>query len=95
MRKRLFIKILREKFSDLPAPAVSRMADVIFETIAEALADGRRAEIRKFGTFFTADLPRRLLRSPATGEVLEVPARRLPRFRPSRSLRMKADGGGR
>ncbi|MBE8158713.1 MAG: integration host factor subunit beta [Betaproteobacteria bacterium] len=85
---------MREKFSDLPAVAVSRMTDGVFEAIAEALAEGRKAEIRKFGTFFAIDLKRRLLRSPATGDVVEVPARRLPRFRPSRRLRGKANGGG-
>lgn len=93
MRKRAFIKMLCGKFSDLPPAAVARMADDVFEIIAEALQEGRRAEIRKFGTFFSIKLGRRLLRSPATGGMVEVPARRVPRFKASSRLREKANRG--
>ncbi|MGI9305817.1 MAG: HU family DNA-binding protein [Gammaproteobacteria bacterium] len=94
MRKRLFIKALRAKFPDLPPAAVARMTDKIFEMIIETLREGGKIEIRKFGTFYTAELGRRLLRNPGTGDMMEVPARRLPRFKPSRELREKANRGG-
>ena len=70
---------------------VSDMADIIFNMIAEAMAEGRRVEIRNFGTFFVGMVERRLLHNPATGEAMEVPARRLPRFKPGQELRRKVD----
>lgn len=92
MDKRALVRVLRERFPHLPVAVIRRMSDVVFETIADAVARGDVVEIRNFGTFFSVRMSRRLLRSPS-GSMLEAPARRLPRFRASRRLRIQVNGG--
>lgn len=91
MRKREFVKKLCENFSGMPADLAAEMANEIFEAIAETLERGGKAEIRKFGTFYCSELKPRMLRNPSTGEMLEVPARRVPRFKASEKLRRKVN----
>jgi len=60
--------------------------DVILDAIARQLASGGRVEIRNFGTFAARLRRARVGRNPRTGERVDVPVRRIPRFTPSRSL---------
>ncbi|MGU9952248.1 MAG: HU family DNA-binding protein [Gammaproteobacteria bacterium WSBS_2016_MAG_OTU1] len=91
MNKKELVLALCRQYPSIPQPLVSDMADIIFKMITDAMAEGRRVEIRNFGTFFVGTIGRRLLHNPTTGEVMEVPARRLPRFKPGRELRHKVD----
>lgn len=94
MRKPILVKILRGKFPELPATVVSDMTDAAFEAIIEAVARGDRVEIRKFGTFFSSSVGRRMLRNPSNREIIEIPPRRLPRFKASVQLREKVNSSG-
>lgn len=91
MRKRTLINTLRERFPDLPTKTVEAMTNTVFAMIIDTLARGERVEIRRFGTFFPSALGRRILRNPVSGEVMEVPARRLPRFKAGGQLRAQVD----
>ena len=91
MRKRTLIQSLCKQFPDLPPHVVAAMSNTIFDMIIQALADGRRVEIRNFGTFYLSNLPMRMLRNPRNGELMEVPARRLPRFKTGKQLRNKVN----
>jgi len=68
-----------------------RDSDVIVETIFDAMIDALRAddkiEIRGFGSFRTRQRKPRIGRNPKTGERVEVPAKRVPYFKPSKELR--------
>jgi len=62
--------------------------DVLFETLAEAIVEGERIEIRGFGSWEvkrTNARPR--ARNPRTGEEVYVPARRKVGFKPGKILR--------
>jgi integration host factor subunit beta len=67
-----------------------REAKLILETILDsmvkALSKGEEIEIRRFGSFSTRRRAPRTGRNPSTGKRVDVPARRVPRFRPSREL---------
>lgn len=54
--------------------------NLILAVIAEHLEHGGRVEIRKFGTFTTRLRRARRGRNPKTGQRVDVPARRVPRF---------------
>lgn len=60
--------------------------DLIFAEFADALAKGDRLEIRGFGTFFAGSRNARLGRNPKTGEPVQVEAKRVARFKPSKQL---------
>lgn len=68
-----------------------RDAEVIVETIFDAVVAALRAddkvEIRGFGSFRTRTRNPRIGRNPKTGAKVDVPAKRVPFFKPSKELR--------
>ncbi len=68
-----------------------RDADIIVETIFDGMIGALRAEekieIRGFGSFRTRQRKPRIGRNPKTGQRVEVPAKRVPYFKPSKDLR--------
>ena len=68
-----------------------RDADVIVETIFNGMIEALRAddkiEIRGFGSFRSRQRKPRTGRNPKTGQRVEVPAKRVPYFKPSKELR--------
>ena len=57
-------------------------ADALFATLAEALRQGERIEIRGFGTFSVTETKARNGRNPRTGQPVKIPAGRRVRFKP-------------
>lgn len=53
------------------------------EDVQAALALNGKVMIRGFGTFTLVDKPARTMTSPITGDPIEIPARRVVRFKPS------------
>jgi integration host factor subunit beta len=74
---------------ELPAAEVEQAVDIFFEEIATHLTEGGRVEIRGFGVFTTRQRESRLARNPRSGESVEVPAKRIPFFRPSVAMRKR------
>ncbi len=68
---------------------VERIVNVIFKTIAAALARGDRIELRGFGSFTVRDHGPRVGRNPRTGETVHVPAKRRLHFRSGKELRRR------
>lgn len=67
--------------------AAERALSAVIEDVFDALKKGRRVTIGGFGTFMVTRRAARNGRNPRTGTVLKIPACRVPRFKPSRSLR--------
>ncbi|MCL6506009.1 MAG: integration host factor subunit beta [Bryobacteraceae bacterium] len=63
------------------------IVDTIFESIVRSLRDGDKIEIRGFGSFRTRERRPRIGRNPKTGARVEVPAKRVPYFKPSKELK--------
>lgn len=57
------------------------------EVVQEALAGGDTVAILGFGTFLARERSAREGRNPRTGEPIQIPAARVPVFRPGRGLR--------
>ena len=66
---------------------VERIVAVVFDSIVDALADGRRVELRGFGAFSTRARDARTGRNPRTGTSVKVDAKRVPYFKPGKDLR--------
>jgi integration host factor subunit beta len=58
----------------------------MIDSIVRSLRSGDRVEIRWFGSFGTRQRRSRIGRNPKTGARVEVPAKRIPYFRPSMEL---------
>ena len=87
------MRLLGERLPHLSAVEISRLSGIIFNMIIEAVVADKRVEIRGFGVFYLGVMERRLMRNPSSGEMMEVPARKRPRFRASARLRDRVNCG--
>jgi integration host factor subunit beta len=72
----------------------ARVVDSFLDAIKDALAEQHNIEVRGFGTFKIRRRKTRMARNPRTGEPVQVAARPVPVFKPSKELRAKvADPG--
>jgi len=63
------------------------IVETIFGSVIGALQSGDKIEIRGFGSFRIRQRNPRIGRNPKTGERVDVPAKRVPYFKPSKELR--------
>lgn len=68
---------------------IGQAVDIMLEAITEALVEGRRVEIRGFGSFSTRQRKARKTENPRTGKIMNIPARRHLHFTMSKSLKDK------
>jgi len=80
MTKRELIQRLADKL-DVSQKEAKVIVDTILEEMEEALVRGERIEIRGFGTFSIREYEGYKGRNPKTGEVIDIPPKRLPHFR--------------
>ncbi|HEX4561206.1 MAG TPA: HU family DNA-binding protein [Gemmatimonadales bacterium] len=73
----------------------ARVVDSFLDAVKAALSEQHNIEIRGFGTFKIRQRKTRMARNPRTGDPVEVAARPVPVFKPSKELRaMVADASG-
>ena len=63
------------------------IVETIFESVVKSLRAGDKVEIRGFGSFRTRQRQPRIGRNPKTGARVEVPAKTIPYFKPSKDLK--------
>lgn len=83
---------LVEQVADAIGPGITKkdcglVVDGLLNAIKLALAEHENIEIRGFGTFKVRERKSRVARNPRTGDRVEVPARMVPVFKPSKDLR--------
>lgn len=62
-----------------------------FETIMSALRDGKRVELRGFGSFSVREYDGYMGRNPRTGEPIPVPPKKLPFFKVGKDMKEAVD----
>jgi integration host factor subunit beta len=60
---------------------------LVIESLAKALSEGDRVELRGFGTFSTRERNERISRNPKTGKSISVQKKFHPYFRASKNLK--------
>ena len=63
------------------------IVETIFGSIVRSLRNADKIEIRGFGSFRTRQRQARIGRNPKTGTRVEVPAKKIPYFKPSKELK--------
>jgi len=61
--------------------------DTVVDSIIATLKTGGEVSISGLGIFSTKDRAARQARNPRTGEVIQVPAMRVPKFRAAKALK--------
>ena len=69
------------------------IVETIFESIVKSLRAGDKIEIRGFGSFRTRQRNSRVGRNPKTGARVDVPAKKIPFFKPSKELKDLVNAG--
>ncbi|OIQ87616.1 integration host factor subunit beta [mine drainage metagenome] len=85
---------LAERFPQLTHRDAELAVKTILDALSEALENSHRVEIRGFGSFSVSHRPARIGRNPRSGEQVVVPEKRMPHFKPGKSLRELVDRRG-
>ena len=88
-RDELAMKVYKNS-SDIPSQAAAkRIVGEVFETITRELGRRKPEEIRLpgFGVFSVTERKARQGRNPQTGEDMEIPAKKVPKFKPLKRLK--------
>ncbi len=86
MNKAALVEHVANK-AGLSKAAAQRAVEAVFGGITEALARGESVAIVGFGTFSVAQRAARTARNPRTGETIQVPASKAPKFKAGKSLK--------
>lgn len=65
----------------------------IFEEMSQALESGGVVDIHGFGKFVIFDRKSRMGINPVTKERMEIPATKLPKYKPSQTLKRRCNAG--
>ena len=82
----LILKIL-ETEPNLFKKDASKIVNVFFDTISEAISKGERVELRGFGVFDVKVREARIARNPKNGEAVAVPEKKVPFFRMGKDMK--------
>ena len=72
--------------ADLSKAAAARAVDAMVESVTDALREGDQVTLVGFGTFTVRDRAARTGRNPRTGESINIPASKVPGFKPGKAL---------
>ena len=67
------------------------IVNTVFQSITESLSEGKKVELRGFGSFRIRERNARLGRNPKSGVQVDVPAKRVPFFKAGKELRELVD----
>lgn len=92
MTKADLVELVTAHIAQTAGPTISkkdcaRVVDTFLDAIKDALREQQNIEVRGFGTFKIRQRKTRMARNPRTGSPVEVAARPVPVFKPSKELR--------
>ena len=67
------------------------VVNTVFQSITDSLSDGKKVELRGFGSFRIRERNARVGRNPKSGAQVDVPAKRVPFFKAGKELRELVD----
>jgi integration host factor subunit beta len=91
MTKSELVDIVAESHGQITRKEAEFVVNEVFDAITGALIGGDRVELRGFGSFTVKKRGPRIGRNPKTGEAVNVPAKVVPHFKPSKELRERVD----
>ena len=65
----------------------AKSVDAVFSSITNSLKGGNEVRLVGFGTFLITNRAATTGRNPRTGESIEIPAKKVPKFRAGKALK--------
>lgn len=93
MNRSDLIADLAAKFDQLTQQDAESAVRTIVDSLTEALARGRRIEIRDFGSFTVNRQAARMGRNPRSGEAVVIAEKHVTHFKPGKALKENVNGG--
>ncbi|NMC68472.1 MAG: integration host factor subunit beta [Myxococcales bacterium] len=90
MTKSELIEAVAEK-TKMTKSSAEMVVNAVFDTMAEALEQGKGIEIRGFGSFTVRSYRAYSGRNPRTGAAVEVTPKRLPFFRVGKEMKQQVN----
>jgi len=75
------------RVSELTKKHSEIIVNTVFDSIVDALRKDEKIELRGFGSFRIRQRRSRQGRNPKTGDKVDVPAKRIPYFKPGKELK--------
>ena len=72
---------------ELSKKDAERLVEIVFESVIDSLNQGEKIELRGFGSFRVRERGARRGRNPKTGNPVDIPAKRVPYFKPGKELK--------
>ncbi len=73
--------------AELSKKDATKAVDAVFNSILNALKQGEKVQLIGFGNFEVRERAARKGRNPQTGEEIEIPASKVPAFKPGKALK--------
>jgi DNA-binding protein HU-beta len=73
--------------ADLNKASATRAVEAVFDSIAAALRGGEVVNLVGFGSFSVGERAARAGRNPRTGETINIPASKNPKFKAGKGLK--------
>lgn len=86
MTKTELVSVVAEK-SGLTKVDAERAVKAVVDTVTACLQNGQSLSLVGFGTFSVSQRAARTGKNPRTGEKLEIPAAKTPRFKAGKALK--------
>jgi len=90
LNKLELIQVLKER-ADLTRQEAAKVVEIFFDSLAEALVNGDRVEIRGLCSFYVKKYESYTGRNPKTGKQVMIPGKELPFFKCGKELRRRVD----
>ncbi len=91
MNKNELIAAVAEK-AELTKVDAAKAVDALFEAVTGSLKGGDEVRLVGFGSFYISNRKASKGRNPRTGEAIDIPAAKLPKFRAGKALKDAVDG---
>lgn len=87
MLKKDLVNLISSDLDGFLKKDISQAIDIALDTMTDALSEGRRVEIRGFGSFSVRQRKARQTKNPKTGKIMAIPPRKTLHFTMSKSLK--------
>ena len=86
MNKAELVSMVAEK-AGLSKKDAEKAVAAVFDSIQDTLTAGEKVQLVGFGTFEVRERGARTGRNPRSGDTIEIPASKVPAFKPGKALK--------
>jgi DNA-binding protein HU-beta len=81
------VEMVYDELDDVTKAEAKDVVELMIDTVVDTLSEAEEVSISGLGIFKSRIRQARTARNPQTGEEIEVPKMRVPKFRPAKALK--------